>query len=382
MELTILMPCLDEEQTIGVCVKKAVDSLSRLGVDGEVLVSDNGSSDQSIEIAKREGARVVHCPLRGYGAALMHGIQEARGDHVVFADADDTYDFSDITMFVDAMRTGQYDLVIGTRLKGHIEEGAMPFLHRRLGTPALTRLINLLYGARFSDCNSGMRLISKKAYARLGMQSPGMEFASEMLVKSAVLGLSVTEVPITLYRDRRGREPHLRTWRDGWRHLKSILFYAPRWVFVAPGVVAVALGVTGLAVLAWGPVRIGGRLISYHTMFVAAMLLLSGVNWLLLGAVAAEHFPLPRRDSGLLRKIGRASFDLLATLSAGLILTGTVLFGWIMLVWAERGFQNIAFTHQMILVVALVASGSNILVVAFFKEMLSVFRLGGEQGGR
>jgi len=223
MELSIVIPCLNEKDTIGLVVQKAMTSLQKLGLQGEVLVSDNGSNDGSVQIANNLGARVVPCSRKGYGNALKSGLSSAAGKYLIMGDADDSYNFAEIDDFIKYLQKDN-DIVIGTRLRGKIEKGAMPFLHRYLGTPVLTFIINMLFGTKISDCNCGMRGVRKDAFEKLNLESSGMEFASEMIIKAGILKLKIKEIPISFYRDKRNRSPHLNTWRDGWRHLNSYCF--------------------------------------------------------------------------------------------------------------------------------------------------------------
>lgn len=221
IEVSIIIPCLNEAATLPIVIDKALKSFQRLHLKGEVVISDNGSTDGSVKIAEKFGARVVHCPQKGYGNALRCGFKNAKGKYLIMGDADDSYDFARIDKFVDELKKGA-DLVMGTRLRGTIHKGAMPWLHRYLGTPVLTFLINLFFGTKISDCNCGMRGLTKGSFEKLQMVSGGMEFASEMVIKAGLFKLIIKEIPIHFYRDKRGRKPHLKTWSDGWRHLKFI----------------------------------------------------------------------------------------------------------------------------------------------------------------
>jgi len=221
-EVSIVIPCLNEAGTLPIVIEKAFKSFKRLKISGEVVISDNGSTDESTKIAQKFGARVVHCAQKGYGNALRYGFKQAKGKYLIMGDADDSYDFSHIEGFMRELRKGA-DMVMGTRLKGNIHRGAMPWLHRYLGTPVLTFLINIFFQTKISDCNCGMRGLTKKAFEKLQLKATGMEFASEMVIKAGIKKLKIKEIPIHFYKDKRGRRPHLKTWSDGWRHLKFIM---------------------------------------------------------------------------------------------------------------------------------------------------------------
>jgi len=289
-ELTILMPCLDEALTIERCVEKAQAFLRHHGIDGEVLVADNGSRDGSQALARRLGARIVDVPERGYGAALRAGIAAARSEFVIMGDADDSYDFAALLPFVEALRAG-HDLVVGNRFKGGIAPGAMPWLHRYLGNPVLSFLGRAFFGGRLGDFHCGLRGFRRQPMLRLQLVTPGMEFASEMIVKALQAGLRITEVPTTLAKDGRDRPPHLRTWRDGWRHLRYLLLYAPRWLFLYPGIV---LSLIGLTQLAASQLFVPGEVpwpVGIHTQLLAAAFAVLGWQTVLfaMGAVLARH---------------------------------------------------------------------------------------------
>ena len=285
LELSIIMPCLNEAETLAVCVRKAQAFLTRTGISGEVIVADNGSTDGSRQIANALGARLVGVETRGYGAALIGGIAAARGRHIIMGDADDSYDFSALMPFVRALRDGG-ELVMGNRFQGGIASGAMPPLHRYLGNPVLSFLGRRFFGARIGDFHCGLRGFGREAIARLGLRSPGMEFASEMVVKAVMHRLDIRQVPTTLSPDGRSRPPHLRTWRDGWRHLRFLLTYAPRFLFVYPGLAAAGLGTAGVTTLAMGGVRLGGVELSATTMLFAAMSVLLGSQLIAFGVLA------------------------------------------------------------------------------------------------
>ena len=282
LELTILMPCLNEAETLEVCIRKAQGFLERSGIAGEVLISDNGSTDGSQEIAQRLGARVSHAPRRGYGAALINGIENARGRYIIMGDADDSYDFENLQPFVDRLRDGA-DLVMGNRFRGGIAPGAMPPLHKYLGNPVLSGIGQLFFRPNIGDFHCGLRGFNRDRIRDLDLQTTGMEFASEMVVKSTLARpkYRIEEVPTTLKKDGRSRPPHLRSWHDGWRHLRFLLIFAPRWLFVYPGLGAFFLGAIAVGILSFGGVQIGGIGFDVTTMVYASALCVIGYQSLL-----------------------------------------------------------------------------------------------------
>jgi glycosyltransferase involved in cell wall biosynthesis len=269
------MPCLNERATVGACVRKALDAMERLGIRGEVIVADNGSTDGSQRIAFEQGAKVVPIQLRGYGSALLGGIAAARGQFILMGDADESYDFTQLEGFVCKLREG-YDLVMGNRFQGGILPGAMPALHRYLGNPVLTGIGRLFYKSPVGDFHCGLRAFRKEAIERLELRTLGMEFASEMVVKATAFGLRIAEIPTTLSPDRRDRAPHLRTWQDGWRHLRFLLLYSPRWLFLYPGIALFVLGIILSAILLPAPRRVGNIVFDVDTLLFAAMATLIG----------------------------------------------------------------------------------------------------------
>jgi glycosyltransferase involved in cell wall biosynthesis len=275
IELSVVMPCLNESATIATCVRKALGAMRQHAIRGEVVVADNGSTDGSRQLAEEAGARVVPVETRGYGSALRSGIAAARGHFVLMGDADDSYDFTHLDRFVEKLREG-YDLVIGNRFRGGILPGAMPPLHRYLGTPVLTAITRLFFRSPVGDINCGLRGFRKEAIEGLGLRTLGMEYAGEMIVKASTFGLRITEIPTTLSPDGRGRAPHLNTWRDGWRHLRFLLLYSPRWLFLYPGVALLALGTVLGVLLVRGPLVIGSVTFDVSTLLFAAMAILSG----------------------------------------------------------------------------------------------------------
>ncbi|HEU5161351.1 MAG TPA: glycosyltransferase family 2 protein [Streptosporangiaceae bacterium] len=275
MELSVVMPCLNEAETVQICVRKAIGFFEEHGVDGEVVIADNGSTDGSQQLAREAGARVVPVSDKGYGNALMGGIRAARGRYVVMGDADDSYDFTGLWPFLEQLRDGA-DLVMGNRFQGGIAPGAMPALHRYLGNPVLSYIGRLFFRSRIGDFHCGLRAFRKDAIMRLGLQTGGMEFASELVVKATLARLDIREVPTTLSPDGRSRPPHLNTWRDGWRHLRFLLLYSPRWLFFIPGLVLMTLGLAGGFALSFGPVRIGDVAFDVDTLVGASAILVIG----------------------------------------------------------------------------------------------------------
>ncbi len=348
MEVSVVIPCLNEEKSIGICVRKAVRAMLQRGILGEVVVSDNGSTDRSIEIAVREGARVVRCPVRGYGAALQYGFEQAQGRWLIMGDADDSYDFAELPRFVELLRLG-HRFVIGTRLRGAIMPGAMPLLNRYLGTPVLTFILNYLFATRITDCNSGMRGIERAAFFEMGLTSQGMEFASEMIVKAAISGIGITEVPITLHKDRRDRPPHLRPWRDGWRHLRLLLWHAPDHMMTLPGMFALTVG---LLMVLWqlaGPSTVGGVRFDFHYMILGITLSLCGQSSLAMGI--AVHAILPERRLRTVAALGSVkvwfTFDRAMIVAGGMLLLGFLCDGSVLLHWlaVHRGALTLSYTR-------------------------------------
>ena len=377
MELTILMPCLNEAETLATCIRKARGFLAASGVDGEVLVADNGSTDGSAEIAPAEGARLVRIDTRGYGAALLGGIDAARGRYVVMGDADDSYDFSRLMPFLEELRRGA-DLVMGNRFAGGIATGAMPLSHRYVGNPLLSGLGRLFFSIPVGDFHCGLRGFRRDRIRALGLSTLGMEFASEMVVRSALAGYRVTEVPTTLGRAGRTRRPHLRTWRDGWRHARFLLIYSPRWLFLYPGLLLVALGCTGIAALFPGQLRLGGLTLGIHTFVAACMLLLIGLQSIAFAAVARRYATL----RGLLPPSARYSSALRAVTPEHVLVAGALLFAvsvvglaWCIGQWAAVDFGSLR-DERILRVLTLsftgVAAGLQLGLVAFLASLMEI----------
>ena len=372
IELTIVMPCLNESETLQVCIRKAQGFLEAHQIRGEVVVSDNGSRDGSQDIARACGARVVDVPVRGYGAALIYGSAEARGKYIIIGDSDDSYDFSDLLPFVKKLREG-YELVMGNRLTGGIKPGAMPWKNRWIGTPALSAIGRIFFQSPVGDFNCGLRGFSAGAFRKMKLRTTGMEFASEMIVKATLLKLQIAEVPTTLSPDGRSRAPHLRPWRDGWRHLRFMLLCSPRWLFLYPGLL---LGMAGLLSGAWllpGPQSIGSVTFDIHTLFFSAIAVLLGFQAILF-AVFSKTFAIAE---GLLppdRKMDRLYrvFILEVWLIIGALLVILGLVGAIsgVVVWERHGFGGLSPAHVM-----RVAIPSGLALALGFQTILSAFFL-------
>ncbi len=362
VELTILMPCLNEAETIGACIAKAKAFLASSGISGEVLIADNGSTDGSIAIAEGLGARVVPVPMRGYGAALSGGIASARGTFTIMGDADDSYDFGDLGAFLERLRAGD-DLVMGNRFRGGIEAGAMPVLHRYLGNPVLSFLGRLFFSIPVADFHCGIRGFRTSVVRDLQLKTTGMEFASEMVVRSALDRLRISEVPTTLKPDGRSRAPHLRTWRDGWRHLKFLLMYSPKWLFFYPGFLLTGLGLVLSTVLMFGPVHVApGIVLDLNSFLASCLFTIIGVQLLTFGALARYYAtvtgmlpPGPRSD----RIVTLCKTDRVVVVAGALVAAGLGLFGISLLEWARVDFGNLVNP----MVPRLVAAGLSIIAI-------------------
>jgi glycosyltransferase involved in cell wall biosynthesis len=318
IEVSVVMPCLNEERTLPACIETAKRAMSENNISGEILVSDNGSTDQSVKVATEHGARVVHASNKGYGNALKCGMRAAKGKFLVMADPDGSYDFNDIPKFIAPLRGGA-DFVMGSRIKGTIHPGAMPFLNRNLGTPALTFIANLFFGSRITDINCGMRSLTKKAFEKMNLRAGGMEFASEMVIKASLLKLKTEEVPTSLFPDKRDRPPHLRPFRDGWRHLSFMFLFAPTWLFLIPGIISSFAGCLLLAaMLFYSPNTFG-----IFTMVFAEGLIILGAQVIFLG-ISARGFSQFKRLSIRKNPIDRfiMSFTIERGIIAGIIIAG------------------------------------------------------------
>lgn len=377
LELTIVMPCLNEAETLAVCIRKAQEFLVRSGVTGEVVIADNGSTDGSQQIALDLGARVVNVQVRGYGAALLAGIRSARGKYVVMADSDDSYDFSRLDPFVSKLREG-FELVMGNRFKGGIKPGAMPPLHRYLGNPVLSAIGRMFFVTSVGDFHCGLRGFDREAILRLNLRTTGMEFASEMVVKSSLARLRIAEVPTTLSPDGRSRPPHLRSWRDGWRHLRFLLMFAPRSLFLYPGLLLIGLGLLAYAAVLPGPLQMGSVVFDVHTLIIAMASILVGTQIVIFFLLAKQHaiavgvLPIGSRFDAF-----RRSFSLERALlfGGGLVVLGVVGIVAAVIDWSVHSFGELEYSRVMRLIVPAVtalAVGVNVGMAAFLSSILEL----------
>ncbi len=377
VEVSFVMPCLNEVETLAACIAEARDAIAKGGFTAEIIVADNGSTDGSQLVARELGANVVEVQRKGYGSALIGGIDAAQGRFVVMGDADASYDFAAIAPLIAKLRDG-YDLVVGNRFLGGIEPGAMPWSHRWLGNPVLSSINKIFFHAPVGDTHCGLRAFTKDAYERMRLRATGMEFASEMVIKASLKGMRITEVPVVLRPDGRSRPPHLRTWRDGWRHLRFMLLFSPRWLFLYPGLVLLVIGLGLSALLVAGPLRIGGVRLDIHTMLVAGFLALLGYQ-LVLFAVFTKMFairegfhpPHPALQT-LLRYV---------TLEVGLLAGALMaLGGLVALVLAVTSWQSVGFGNlnpattmrEVIPAVVLLSLGTQTIFASFFISILSI----------
>jgi glycosyltransferase involved in cell wall biosynthesis len=378
LELTILLPCLNEAETIETCVDKAMSYLAGNGVRGEVLVADNGSTDGSQQLAAAKGARLVQVRARGYGSALRSGIMAARGRYVVMGDADDSYDLSDLGLFVARLREG-YDIVMGNRFRGGIASGAMPLLHRYLGNPVLSFLGRLFFDVKVGDFHCGLRAFNRERVQALNLHTTGMEFASEMLISAAVRSYRICEVPTTLKKDGRSRPPHLRTWRDGWRHLSFLLMLSPRWLFIYPGLALMLFGVCIAVLLFPGPLQIAAGVdLDTRTFLVGAIAILIGIQTLTCGLIAqrfAVRYQLLPESNWNYRLLSFLTFERGLIVAISVIGLGAAGFIWSFLIWASVNFGPLAspiVLRVVILSLTAIAIGVQLGFTAFLAGIMSI----------
>jgi glycosyltransferase involved in cell wall biosynthesis len=369
------MPCLNEERTVGRCIEKAQASFRAMGISGEVIVADNGSTDRSVEIASALGARVVHVAIKGYGAALTAGIEAAHGDYIVMADSDDSYDWLTLEPFVNKLDEG-FDVVVGNRFQGGIATGAMPKLHRYLGNPVLSWIARTVHHAPVGDFHCGMRAFRRSAFARMNVRTTGMEFATELIVNSAKAGLRIAEVPTRLNKDGRDRRPHLRSFRDGWRHLRFILTYGPNFLYFFPGALMLVAGLALVIPLATGPAILFGHYFGIHFLALGSLLTLLGVNIVSLGlfakVIAAQQSPGMR--SRVMDWVLR-DFTLEGGLAIGtlLALVGIAIDAHLLWSWLRNSSAPMNSTvHTGFVATLLIVVGANILFGSFLLNMLAI----------
>jgi glycosyltransferase involved in cell wall biosynthesis len=373
------MPCLNEAESLEHCLLQAREGLEKPGLRGEIVVADNGSSDDSREIARRCGARVVDVKRQGYGAALAGGFAAAAGRFVIMGDADGSYDFSEIEPFVERLRAGD-DLVMGNRFAGGIKPGAMPPLNRYLGNPVLSFVGRLFFKSDIGDFHCGLRAFRRESILGLDLQTEGMEFASEMVVKATLNGLRISEVPTTLSPDLRTRRPHLRPWRDGWRHLRFLLLYSPRWLFLYPGLTAMILGAAAMIALLPGPLHLAGTTFDVHTLVYASALMVIGYQAILF-AIFARIFAMSEGflpGSARVEEIqGRWSLELGSVIGALLVLSGLVLSVIALLTWGQKGFGPLDYRDTLRVVIpaaTMLMLGVQTILASFFVSILGIAR--------
>ena len=378
-EVSVVMPCLNEARTLGACIRKAISAFERAGLRGEVIIADNGSTDGSQAIATDLGARVIPVAVKGYGSALRAGIAAARGEFVVMGDSDDSYDFTQVGVFVAKLREG-FDLVMGNRFWGEHIPGAMPFLHRYLGNPGLSWLGRVFFKCPVGDFQCGLRGFRKAAVDNLDLQTTGMEFSTEMVVKATLFQLRIAEIPTTLSPDGRGRPPHLRTWRDGWRYLRFLLLYSPRWLFLYPGM---ALLILGAAVCAWllpGPRTLGSVTFDYHTLLFGAMAVLIGfesMNFAVFSRIFATTEGLLPEDPTLTRLYRYITLEVGLILGALLIAGGAGLWIFGLGAWRSHHFGPLDPEQTLRIVIpgfVGLTLGVQIVLSSFFISLLGMAR--------
>jgi len=376
-ELSIVMPCLNEAETLAVCIRKAKQFLEKANISGEVVIADNGSTDGSQKIAEENGARVIHVPTKGYGAVLIGGINSSQGKYIIMGDADDSYDFSSLSLFVEKLRGG-YELVMGNRFKGGIMPNAMPPLHKYLGNPVLSGIGRLFFRVPIGDFHCGLRGFSKEAILKLDLHTSGMEFASEMVVKATLHKLKITEVPIILHKDGRSRPPHLRSWRDGWRHLRFLLMYSPRWLFLYPGIFMILIGIIITGLLLPAPLVIKGVTFDIHTLLLANVLIILGTQIvafaLLAKQYAIKHQLLPKHTNfiSLFDKISLETYLITGLCSVTIGLSGIV---YSVIIWGSYNFGDLSTENMMRLLVpsiTFLAVGLQIIFASFFKSIIDL----------
>lgn len=380
LEISIIMPCLNEAETLAACIQEALQAIRECGVVGEVIIADNGSTDGSRDIAIRTGARVVAVPSRGYGSALIGGIRSAKGTYILMGDADGSYNFGELGRFLERLRAGS-DLVMGCRLPkggGQIEPGAMPWKHRWIGNPVLSGIGKFFFRSPVDDFHCGLRGFRRDKIQQLNLRCTGMEFASEMVVKSMVSGLKIDQVPITLRRDGRTRQPHLNSWRDGWRHLKFMLLFSPKWLFFAPGILMFFVGLIGFATLSFGPLVIGGIEFDTNTMLFCSVSMIIGsqaIFFAVFTQVLAIHNGLLQPDARIKRFLDANPVEIGVIVGSIIFILGLTLFGFAFLKWQAADFGPLSYTETLRLVIPATTSMALGVQMFFSGFVLGVFSL-------
>lgn len=378
IEVSFVMPCLNEEQTVGVCVEKALKFATKYSISAEVIVSDNGSTDNSRKVAEDAGAIVVDVKRKGYGAAISGGIKHARGTYIIMGDADDSYDFENPIEFVTELRNGS-DLVMGNRFKGGVKKNAMPLLHQYLGNPVLSFIGRLFFKSEIRDFHCGLRGFRRDSILKLNLTCPGMEFASEMVVKGVLQELAIVEVPTTLKPDGRDRAPHLNTWRDGWRHLKFLLIYSPKWLFLLPGLLFFIIGWLGIISLSRGPISLGAITIDYHTMLYACGFSIFGLQMIVFSVfskVMGGILHLWKADE-VLRRIEKSFSHEFTLIFSLMLLSFGIFFGlYAISQWTTLGFGPVlddTILRSIIFSIALTVNAGQLILSWFFLNSILLF---------
>ena len=377
VELSIIMPCLNESETLETCIRKATAFLESHHISGEIVIGDNGSTDGSQKIARRCGARVVDVHLRGYGAALYYASQQARGKYIIMGDSDDSYDFSNLMPFVEKLREG-FDLVMGNRFLGGIKPGAMPWKNRYIGNPVLTGIGRLFFRCPAKDFHCGLRGFSRDAFVTMDLRTTGMEFASEMVIKSTLLGLRVVEVPTTLSPDGRSRPPHLKPWRDGWRHLRFMLVYSPRWLFLYPGLVLMFIGMLLGGWVLPGPRPIGSIVLDVHTLLYAAIMVLVGFQAILfsmLSRIFAINEGLVPHSSSMDKVFRYVTLEVGLVVGIILFVAGLVFSLLAILQWTHSDFGPLDPSRTLRMAIPAATAlmlGCQIILASFFLSVLGL----------
>ncbi|MFA5858340.1 MAG: glycosyltransferase family 2 protein [Elusimicrobiota bacterium] len=372
IQVSVVLPCLNEEETIEASIKKGFAGITKTGLPGEVIVVDNGSTDKSVELSKNLGARVINESEKGYGNALRRGIDDAYGKYIIMGDSDDTYDFSELDKFVKLLKDGGYDLVMGSRFKGKILPGAMSWTHRYIGNPILSGILRVFFGGNVSDSHCGLRAFTKDAYKKMGLQTTGMEFASEMVIHALKLKLKIGEIPITYY-PRRG-ESKLMGLRDAWRHTRFMLLYSPNYLFLLPGLLLFIPGIVMLITSLFGPLVLFGREWGIHVMVFASMMTILGWQILSLGLCAKSYaLNIGLEESGRTKWLLRVfSIERAAAVSLIMILAGIGLILYILVTWMQHNFGALAEQKTALLAVTLITVGLQTIFSAFLTSMLQI----------